>query len=207
MARLTPVFEGLQADGRAWSIDSQKPVVMQAAVQAGACMINDVNALQAKGAIDVAAAADVPVVLMHRQGAAKTMQSQPQYADVVAEVIAFLQMRIDACEKGGVARHNIVVDPGIGFGKTLEHNLALLRATSRIRRETGLPIMIGVSRKSMFRDLLGIDAPEDRVSASAWTAAWTATQGADYLRVHDVMETRHAWKLMRALTISGAATP
>lgn len=205
LTRLQPVFNGLRGDGRSWSIDTQKPEIMRAALAAGAVMINDVNALQAEGAIAVAAESTVPVVVMHRQGVAQTMQDRPAYGDVVADVIAFLQSRVDACVQGGVAHSRVVVDPGIGFGKTLEHNLALLRATSRIRQETGCPIMIGVSRKSMFRDLLGIDAPEERVAASAWTSAWAAAQGADYLRVHDVPETRQALTLMQALTPGAAA--
>lgn len=199
LRRLEPVFASFRQQGRCWSIDSQKPKVMRAAVDAGAGMINDVNALQWPGALDVAASSGVPVVLMHRQGTASSMQQQPQYQDVVAEVIAFLSARRDACIQAGMSADDIVVDPGIGFGKTLEHNLELLRATARIRSETGCRIMIGVSRKSMFRDLLGIKEPAGRVNASAWTAAWCAMQGADFLRVHDVAETLHALTLMRAL--------
>lgn len=204
LRRLEPVFAGLRQQTGVWSIDSQKPEVMRAAVNAGAGMINDVNALQWPGALAVAASAGVPVVLMHRQGSAATMQQQPQYDDVVAQVIQFLCQRRDACLEAGMSQTEIIVDPGIGFGKTLEHNLALLRATSRIRAQTGCRIMIGVSRKSMFRDLLGLQDPVQRVLASAWTAAWCAAQGADFIRVHDVAETRQALTLMAALQAAPA---
>lgn len=199
MRRLAPVFAGLRRDGRKWSIDTQKPEVMRAAVDAGAGMINDVNALQAPGALVVAARFGVPVVLMHRQGSAADMQQAPAYGNVVAEVADFLSARAQACIDAGVPSSDIVVDPGIGFGKTLAHNLALLRATTALREQTGCRIMIGVSRKSMFRDLLGLDRPADRVLGSALTAAWCAGQGADFVRVHDVAETRQALKVWSAL--------
>ncbi|MEN8721058.1 MAG: dihydropteroate synthase [Oceanococcaceae bacterium] len=203
LRRLRPVFAGFAGVQRPWSIDTQKPEVMQAAVAAGATFINDVNALQGSGALAVAAeltaSGAVDVVLMHRQGSARTMQQQPRYRDVVTEVVAFLRARCDACERAGIARERIVVDPGIGFGKTLAHNLALVRATADIRRHTGCRILVGVSRKSMFRDLLGLQAPADRVWPSAMTAAWCARQGADMLRVHDVRETVQALTLDVAL--------
>ncbi len=199
LRRLGPVFAGLRRDGRRWSIDTQKPAVMRAAVDAGAGMINDVNALQWPGALSACVSLGVPVVLMHRQGKADNMQRAPQYRDVVTEVTAFLRARVDTCIAAGIPQQDIVVDPGIGFGKTLSHNLALLQATRAIRRDTGCRIMIGVSRKSMFRDLLGLEKPEQRVVASAVTAAWCAGQGADFVRVHDVEQTLQALTTWRAL--------
>lgn len=208
LRRLQPVFAGFAGVQRTWSIDTQKPEVMQAAVAAGATIINDVNALQGSGALAVAAeltaSGAVDVVLMHRQGSAQTMQQQPRYRDVVGEVVAYLRARCDACERAGIARERLVVDPGIGFGKTLAHNLALLQATAHIRKQTGCRILVGVSRKSMFRDLLGLAAPETRVWPSAMTAAWCARQGADMLRVHDVRETVQALALDVALAGSYA---
>ncbi len=200
LRRLAPVFAGLRRDGRKWSVDTQKPEVMRAAVDAGAGMINDVHALQAPGALAAAASLGVPVVLMHRQGSAADMQAAPAYTDVVAEVTAFLRERVRACVSAGVPAEDVVVDPGIGFGKTLAHNLALLRATAALREATGCRIMIGVSRKSMFRDLLGLEQPADRVLASALTAAWCASEGADFVRVHDVAETRQALLTWSALS-------
>ncbi len=205
LRRLQPVFAGLRRDGRKWSIDTQKPEVMRAAVDAGAGMINDVNALQRPGALAEAARSGVPVVVMHRQGSAADMQAAPRYTDVVAEVTAFLCRRVQACVEAGVPRKDVIVDPGIGFGKSLQHNLDLLRATATIRRDTGCRLMIGVSRKSMFRELLGLDDPAERVLASVLTAAWAAGQGADFIRVHDVEQTRQALAVWQALnTESGA---
>lgn len=199
LRRLEPVFAGLKADGRPWSIDSQKPEVLAAAVAAGVGMLNDVNALQAPGALEVAASCDVPVVLMHRQGNAQTMQAAPAYSDVLQEVEAFLLQRRQACLQAGIAAERIILDPGIGFGKTLEHNLILLRALSSMRQRLGAPILLGVSRKSLFRDLLGLEQPEQRIAVSAQLAAWAAGQGVDYLRVHDVPQTVQALRLQQAL--------
>lgn len=205
LRRLRDVFVALSAAARPWSIDTQKPGVMAAALDAGASMVNDVNALQAPGAVDVCADADVAVVLMHRRGDAATMQQAPHYADVVAEVSDFLQRRKEACLQAGMAESRIICDPGIGFGKTLEHNLELLRATARLRKELAAPLLIGVSRKSMFRDLLGLDSTAARILPSVQTAVWAATQGAEYLRVHDVEQTRQGLTLWQALNPPGEA--
>nr|MBV6628912.1 dihydropteroate synthase [Oceanococcus sp. HetDA_MAG_MS8] len=199
LRRLREVFTELQAAKRPWSIDTQKPAVMSAAIAAGASMVNDVNALQAPGALEACAGAPVAVVLMHRQGDAATMQQSPHYADVVSEVLDFLRERKEACLRVGIPESQIICDPGIGFGKTLQHNLQLLRATARLRAELAAPLLIGVSRKSMFRDLLGLDSTDARILPSVQTAVWAANQGAEYLRVHDVLQTRQGLKLWQAL--------
>ena len=179
------------------SIDTQKPQVMRAAIRAGAVMVNDVNALQAPGAVEACAAAGVYVCLMHKRGSPSTMQVAPHYDDVVSEVKAFLLDRAAVCEAASIARAKIVIDPGIGFGKTLEHNLALLRATSEFVA-TGYPILIGISRKSMFQTMLA-RAVNDRLVPSVLAALYVAQQGAAILRVHDVRETRDALQLSAAL--------
>lgn len=200
LARLRPVFAGLAADPRAWSIDTQKPAVMQAALEAGAAMLNDVHALQAPGALEVAAGSRVPLVLMHRQGRPGDMQRAPRYADVVDEVCAFLERRREACLAAGIDAARLIFDPGIGFGKTLEHNLALLRALPDMAERLRAPLLVGVSRKSMFAQLLGLQTPEQRLLPSVLTAAICAARGGThYLRVHDVAPTRQALRLWAVL--------
>jgi dihydropteroate synthase len=157
---------------------------MRAALAAGASMINDVHALQAPGAIDVANASNAAVCLMHMQGEPRTMQQAPAYADVVAEVRAFLQRRAQACLDAGIARERIVVDPGFGFGKTLAHNLDLLRNLGEIAA-LGFPVLAGVSRKSMIGAITGRDV-DARLAGSVAAALAAAVRGARLLRVHDV---------------------
>lgn len=195
--RVIPVIEAARDWGVPISIDTQKPIVMQAAIGAGASIVNDVMALRTADAIEVCAAGKVGVCLMHMQGEPRTMQAAPQYGDVVSEVREFLLARAGACIAAGIERNRIVIDPGIGFGKTLEHNLALLRATSAFAA-TGYPVLIGASRKSMFKALLGLETSE-RVIPSVVTAAWCAMNGASILRVHDVRETRQALSMIAAL--------
>ncbi len=179
------------------SIDSSKPDVMQAAIMAGATMINDVNALQADEAIEVAIKYDVLVCLMHKQGQPESMQDNPEYDDVVQHVLDFFDQRVEACLAYGMDADRIILDPGIGFGKTLEHNLQLLRNTSTFK-QMGFPLMIGVSRKSMFQSLL--NRPVDqRLPGSLAVAQFTYLQGADYFRVHDVAETMDTLKTCQAL--------
>ncbi len=199
LERVMPVIEALAKShpGTALSIDTQKPAVMQAAIGAGVKMVNDVNALHATGAIAVCAAADVSVCLMHKQGEPGTMQAAPHYDDVVAEVKAYLMQRAAACEAAGISRDRIVIDPGIGFGKTLAHNLALLRATAQFAAG-GYAVLVGVSRKSMFKTMLNRNV-DDRLVPSVVAATYAARQGAQILRVHDVRETRDALVLQRAL--------
>ncbi len=197
--RVMPVIEALVKShpNMPLSVDTQKPGVMQAATQAGVSMVNDVNALQAEGAVTVCAKTGVAVCLMHKQGEPRTMQAAPQYNDVVAEVTSFLLGRAAACEAAGINRACIVIDPGIGFGKTLAHNLALLTATAELAA-TGYAVMVGVSRKSMFNTLLKRDV-DDRLVPSVVAALYAARHGASILRVHDVRETRDALVLQRAL--------
>jgi dihydropteroate synthase len=199
LARVMPVIDALVDDGVPLSIDTQKPDVMRAAIAAGVSMVNDVNALRAPGAIEACAASRVAVCLMHMQGVPRTMQAAPAYADVVADVRAFLYERARACEAAGIARDRIVIDPGIGFGKSLEHNLTLLRNIERFV-ESDYAALVGVSRKSMFKALLGLEV-EDRKTASVVTAFEMAKRGAAILRVHDVHETRDALTLLDVLRV------
>ncbi len=199
MARVIPVIAALRAATKApLSIDTMKPNVAMAAISAGASIWNDVYALQAPGALETAAALHRPVVLMHMQGEPRTMQAEPRYDEVVAEVIAFLRARVSVAEAKGIA--DIWVDPGIGFGKTLEHNLALLNAVARIRREVGRPVAVGASRKRFISaiDERAKNAGKDRLGGSVAAALIAAQNGAEMVRVHDVAETVQALKLWRA---------
>jgi dihydropteroate synthase len=200
IARVVPVIAALRAATKApISIDTMKPAVARAAVHAGASIWNDVMALRAPGALETAASLHRPIVLMHMLGEPRTMQANPTYGDVVAEVIAFLRERVQAAEAKGVA--DIFVDPGIGFGKTLEHNLALLANVERISKETGRPVLIGASRKRFIQaiDERAADAAEDRLGGSIAAALLAAQKGAAIVRVHDVAETVQALKLWRAV--------
>lgn len=200
IARVVPVIAALRAATKApISIDTMKPAVAVAALQAGASIWNDVAALQAPGALETAGALQRPVILMHMQGEPRTMQNEPRYDDVVAEVIAFLKARVAAAETKGAK--DIWVDPGIGFGKTLAHNLALLNNVARIRDETGKPVLIGASRKRFILalDERAKDAGRDRLGGSVAAAVIAAQNGAAMVRVHDVAETVQALKVWRAL--------
>jgi dihydropteroate synthase len=191
IARVVPVIEALAKQTSVpIAIDTSKPEVMRAAVAAGAGLINDVYALRREGAIDAAADLRVPVCLMHMQGEPRTMQDAPQYFEVVEEVRRFLTDRIFACELAGIERKRIVVDPGFGFGKTLEHNLALLRALDQIVA-LGVPVLAGLSRKAMIGTLTGRDVNE-RAAGSAAAALIAVQKGALIVRVHDVAATRDA---------------
>jgi dihydropteroate synthase len=187
LARVVPIVEALAREGACVSVDTMKPAVMRAALEAGASMINDVRALQAPGAMDVAATSNAAVCLMHMQGEPRTMQQAPAYRDVVAEVRAFLLRRAQACMDAGIAAERIVVDPGFGFGKSLAHNLDLLRNLGEIAA-MGFPLLAGVSRKSMIGAMTGRDAG-DRLAGSIAAALAAAMHGARLLRVHDVRET------------------
>ncbi len=198
--RVMPVIEALteQYPDIPLSVDTQKPAVMQEAISAGVAMVNDVNALRATGAVEVCVNADVKVCLMHMQGQPRTMQDLPHYDDVVAEVKEFLLDRVAVCITAGIAMERIIIDPGIGFGKSLAHNILLLRATAEFVG-TGYATMIGASRKSMFTSLLDCDA-NSRLVPSVVAAVYVAQQGAAILRVHDVRETSNALRLMNLLT-------
>ena len=196
--RVVPVIEALAAELPVpISIDSSKPEVLRAAVQAGAGMINDVYALRREGALEAAAELQVPICLMHMQGEPRTMQAEPRYTDVVVEVVEFLRAQVARCEAAGIDRCRLLLDPGFGFGKTLEHNLTLLRHLDRLAAE-GLPLLVGVSRKSMIGMVL--DAPVDeRVYGSVATAALAVWQGARIIRAHDVKATADAVKVAWAV--------
>ena len=180
------------------SIDTSKTEVMQQAIEAGASMINDVNALQADGAVELAAKLNVPVCIMHMQGQPRTMQHTPEYKDVVQEVKEFLQQRIDVCLKAGIKKENIIIDPGFGFGKTLEHNLDLFKHIPEFEK-LGIPLLIGVSRKSMIGTILNNAAADKRLHGSIALATLAAWMGANILRVHDVKETADALKCCQAV--------
>jgi dihydropteroate synthase len=199
LRRAVPVVEAL---ARRLSIpvgiDTSKPEVMRAAVDAGAGMINDVYALRREGALDAAAALGVPVVLMHMQGEPRSMQDAPDYDDVVGEVHRFLAERIFACEMAGIERKRIVVDPGFGFGKTREHNLALLARLERLG-ELGVPVLAGLSRKRTIGELTGRSEPRERIHGSVAAALIAAQRGARLLRVHDVAATVDALKVLSAV--------
>ena len=196
--RVVPVIEAIrQQSDIPISIDTSKPAVMAAAVQAGANLVNDVNALGAVGAVECCAELAVPVCLMHMQGEPRTMQQSPEYSDVVNEVRDFLLERVRVCVDAGIAENRIVLDPGFGFGKTLEHNLQIL---SRLNEICGLdfPVLVGVSRKSMLGAILDRDV-DQRVIGGVAAAVIAYGKGARWFRVHDVAETSDALKICTAL--------
>jgi dihydropteroate synthase len=188
LGRVLPVLEGLKDLKKPISIDTRRPEVMQEALSAGASMINDIDALEAPGALEVVAASQCAVCLMHKKGDPATMQQAPHYDDVVAEVMLFLKNRMEKAEASGIERDRIVVDPGFGFGKTLEHNLTLLKHLSSFS-SMQVPVLAGWSRKSSLGKITGRPADE-RLPASLAMALLSLQAGATILRVHDVKETR-----------------
>lgn len=195
--RVVPVVEALQSLGVPISVDTRHAEVMRAALAGGADMINDVNALREPGALSAVAASNAAVCIMHMQGEPSTMQRSPAYGDVVAEVRSYLAARAAHAVSAGIAADRIVLDPGIGFGKTLDHNLALLAGLGSLR-ELGYPVLVGVSRKSMIGALTGRDVG-DRLSGSLAAALFAVRSGAAILRVHDVRQTCDALKVWNAL--------
>lgn len=195
--RILPVLEGLKDCTVPLSVDTLKPEVMRAAIKAGADMINDVNALRAEGALQVVAESTVAVCLMHMQGKPRTMQQHPKYQNVVAEVKAFLEERVAAVAQAGISRNRLLIDPGFGFGKTLEHNISLLKQLDAFT-SLGVPLLAGLSRKSMLGALTGLPV-EERMVPSIAAAVIAAMKGAKILRVHDVKETRQALQIVSAL--------
>jgi dihydropteroate synthase len=195
--RVLPVIEGLRGIDIPVSIDTFKPAVMRAAIAAGASMVNDISALQDADALQAVAGSEAAVCLMHMQGAPQTMQQQPEYHDVVVEVAAFLRERIAAAEAAGIARDRIAIDPGFGFGKTLAHNLELLRRMDAMCA-LGVPVLAGLSRKSMLGAITGRDVGE-RQAASVAAAMIAVQRGAAIVRVHDVRETVDALKVWAAV--------
>jgi dihydropteroate synthase len=198
--RVLPIIEGLRGASAVLSIDSCKPEVMWNAVMAGAQMVNDINALQDSAAMRVVADSNVAVCLMHKQGKPQTMQMQPQYKDVVSEVSEYLRERISAAEAAGISRSRIVIDPGFGFGKSLVHNLNLLRELNKLT-ELGVPILAGLSRKSMLGTLTGQPVTE-RLAASVAAAMIAVQRGANIVRVHDVKATVDALKILNSMNES-----
>jgi len=195
--RVLPVIGALAGRGCVVSVDTRKPEVMHAALDAGAAMVNDVTALRTPGALAAVAASDAAVCLMHMQGEPQSMQQAPRYADVVADVKEFLQGRVHACEAAGIGRERLVIDPGFGFGKTVQHNLALLKHLDRLG-ELGIPVLAGLSRKSMLGALTG-RAVEQREFAGVAAHLAAVARGARLLRVHNVAAMRDALAIWNAV--------
>lgn len=205
LGRVLPIIQGLaDATPAALSIDTRKPAVAEAAITAGAAIWNDVSALtHAPESVEVAAALDCEIVLMHAQGDPKTMQDRPHYENVIEEVYAFLAARIEACVAAGIAETRLIVDPGIGFGKTLEHNLALLAGLDRFCA-LGRPVLLGASRKR-FIAALDRDGPaSERLGGSIAAALAGLRRGASIFRVHDVAATRQAFSVAGAIEKTGS---
>ena len=199
LRRVIPVIEQLaRQSSLPISIDTSKPEVMRAAVAAGAGMINDVYALRREGALDAAASLSVPVVLMHMLGEPRSMQDAPDYDDVVGDVHRFLAERLFAAEMSGISKKNLIVDPGFGFGKNTQHNLALLAQLQRFT-ELGVPVLAGLSRKRTIGEITGREAAQDRVPGSVAAHLIAAQRGAMLLRVHDVATTVDALKVWNAV--------
>ena len=194
--RVLPLVEMAKAMNTVVSVDTSKPQVMQEAIRLGADLINDVRALQEPGALDAVSTNDVYVCLMHMQGQPRTMQQDPHYDDVVAEVQAMLRLRVSECIEHGLERDRIILDPGFGFGKNLEHNNELMGNLEQFK-ELNLPLLIGVSRKTMIGQILDKDVSE-RMLGSVVAATYAALKGAKILRVHDVDETVQAMKVIHA---------
>ncbi|CAK2662462.1 dihydropteroate synthase [Vibrio crassostreae] len=198
LARVIPAIKAIRAKFDVWiSIDTSKAEVMRQAVEAGADLINDVRALQEPGALEAAADANVPVCLMHMKGQPRTMQANPNYDDVLTDVEAFLKERVEACEAVGISKDQLILDPGFGFGKTIEHNYHLLAHLEKFHT-LGLPVLAGMSRKSMIFKLLD-KAPADCMVASVTCATIAAMKGAQIIRVHDVEDTLEAMKIIEVM--------
>jgi dihydropteroate synthase len=199
LRRVMPALYALRGLDTALSVDTCKSEVMREAIIAGADMINDVNAFRAPGALEAVADSDCGLCVMHMQGTPQRMQEKPVYIDVVDEVIDFLRKRVDTMVAAGIARDRICVDPGFGFGKTVEHNYALLRHLGRIQQELGLPVLAGLSRKGMIGAVTGRPV-EQRLAGSLSAALAAVAHGAKIIRVHDVKDTVDAFKVWLAAT-------
>ncbi|VAW54353.1 Dihydropteroate synthase [hydrothermal vent metagenome] len=199
LQRVIPVIEKIRQNSDiAISIDTSKPQVMQAAIEAGASMVNDVNALHAEGAVEICAKYQISVCLMHKQGKPQNMQDKPQYKNVVDEIQQYLENRTAICIEAGIPAEKICVDPGFGFGKTLKNNLSLLQEMQQFC-SMDYPVLVGISRKSMFAALLDRSV-EQRLTASTSAVVIAYQKGARFFRVHDVAETCDALKLCAAVT-------
>jgi len=200
--RVMPVLEKLKDIGAPLSLDTRRTEVMRAALQLGAVdLINDVSALEDEGAVDAVASASVALCLMHKQGNPDTMQQAPHYQDVVDEVGHYLLRRVQLCREAGIEEKRLLIDPGFGFGKTLEHNLQLLAGLMRIEAISGIPLLVGLSRKSMLGAITGEAIPAERLGASVAVALLSMQQGARIVRVHDVKASHQAlqvWTAMQA---------
>jgi len=196
--RTVPVVERLVEAGALVSIDTRHGAVMRAAVDVGAHIINDVSALTGKGSLEVVAGNDAALILMHMQGEPGKMQTNPTYADAPGEVLAYLQERVSACAAVGINRARIALDPGIGFGKTLDHNLEILKHLSAYN-DLGLPLVLGVSRKSFLGKIAGEPDVRRRLGGSLAAALWGVAHGARLIRVHDVRATAQAFKVWAAI--------
>ncbi|HYD81875.1 MAG TPA: dihydropteroate synthase [Paucimonas sp.] len=199
LRRVMPVLYALRDCGKPISVDTCKPEVMREAIVAGADMINDINGFRAPGALSAVKEGDCALCIMHMLNDPRTMQIDPAYGDAVDDITAFLRERAAAMEEAGIERQRLCIDPGFGFGKTLEHNLALLRSLGRIGNTIGLPVLAGLSRKSMLGAITGKPV-ERRLAASIAAALAAAAQGAAIVRVHDVAETVDALKVWQAAT-------
>lgn len=199
LRRVLPILYALRDCGKPLSIDTYKPEVMREAIIAGADMVNDINGFRAPGALDALVDSDCGLCIMHMRGDPQSMQHDPQYEDTVQEVTEFLRERMLAMERARIARERLCIDPGFGFGKTLEHNLVLLRNLGRIQAELGVPVLAGLSRKSMIGSITG-KSVENRLAGSLAAALAAAAQGAHIVRVHDVAETVDALMVWQAAT-------
>jgi dihydropteroate synthase len=199
MQRVLPLLERLQGCGVPLSLDTRRTPVMRAGLEIGVDLVNDVSALEDQGALQLVAASQAGICLMHKQGNPDSMQHNPLYQDVVAEVGDYLGRRVALCLAAGVAPERLLADPGFGFGKTLEHNLQLLRRLPEVETRAGVPLLVGMSRKSMLGELTGEAVAEQRLGASVAVAMEAARRGARIIRVHDVKATRQALQVLAAL--------
>lgn len=202
LERVLPVMERIRAaDPIALSIDTYKPVVMQSVITAGAACINDIYALQVPGALEVVKNTDTPICLMHMQGTPLIMQNAPHYAqDVVTDIDAFFEQRIEACVAAGIARSRLILDPGFGFGKTVQHNLQMVQKIAQFQRHA-MPILLGVSRKSTIGKILD-QPPEGRMVGGLTLAIYAMLVGVSIIRTHDVLETKQAFKMLQEMRLS-----
>lgn len=206
LERVAPLVERLVAEFDALvSVDTSTPQVMAETARLGAALINDVRSLQREGALAAAAATGLPVCLMHMKGEPQTMQDAPSYQDVAAEVAEFLQQRISACEQAGIARERLLIDPGFGFAKNLDHNLELFQRMPQLVQQLDLPLLVGVSRKTMIGQVLGRPVDE-RLYGSLALALMALERGASIIRVHDVDETIQVMKLFNAVQTAGSGS-
>ena len=199
LERVIPVIQGLAAHASFISIDTRNAEVMQAAIEAGANVINDVSALthDTKSAAVVSQSA-LPVCLMHMKGTPQTMQDKPHYDNVVDEILSFFEQRLEFCAEQGIEMSRVILDPGIGFGKTVDHNLSIIKNVAKFKT-LGCPVLLGVSRKSFIGTLCQEDNPKNRVSGSLSAALYALEQGIEIFRVHDVQETKQAFTIHHAI--------